>query len=217
MLTVSHGPAAVESELFRGMIFCPGCGQRLRPWGWARRRLIRHGAGAGQRLVWHQPRRGRCTDCLATHVLLEVSLAFRRADSAEVIAAAVQAKAIEGQGHRGIAGWLGRPATTVRGWLRAVSASAATITEVFTTLVARDAVDAAEIWPKPAANAAGAAMAAVSAYAQAVRQRFGLVGTVTWFQAGITASAGRLFCASWWAERSQHEFALTPVPRPGAD
>ena len=45
----------------------------------------------------------------------------RRADAGEGIGRALEAKAA-GVGHRVIAGRLGRPASTVRGWLRALAA-----------------------------------------------------------------------------------------------
>ncbi|MDH6238595.1 hypothetical protein [Cryobacterium sp. CG_9.6] len=103
MLTVSHDPVVVELDLLVGRVACPDCGGRLRPWGWARARVIREGLGTdwtGRRL---RPRRSRCTGCQGTHVLLEVKLATRRADTADVIAAAVEAKAALGWGRRKIA------------------------------------------------------------------------------------------------------------------
>ena len=48
---------------------------------------------------------------------------MRRRDSVEVIGAALTAKA-KGEGHRRIAQTLGRPPSTVRGWLRAFSLKA---------------------------------------------------------------------------------------------
>ena len=96
MLTVSHDAVSVELDLRVGRVACPGCGGRLRPWGWARARVIREGLGtdwAGRRC---RPRRARCAGCQGTHVLLEVRLAARRADTAEVIAAAIEAKTARG-------------------------------------------------------------------------------------------------------------------------
>lgn len=54
----------------------------------------------------------------ARYVLLGVGLAVRRADAGEVIAVAVESKVVQGRGHRVIAARLGRPVTTVRGWLQ---------------------------------------------------------------------------------------------------
>ena len=64
-------------------------------------------------------------------MLLAVSLAVRRADSAAVIASAVEAKVLKGLGHRRVAAALGRPASTVRGWLRSFTVSATAISEAF--------------------------------------------------------------------------------------
>ena len=50
-------------------------------------------------------------------MLLPVVVLLRRADTSAVIGAALVAKAA-GAGHRRIAMVLGRPAETVRGWLR---------------------------------------------------------------------------------------------------
>lgn len=214
MLTVSQDTCAVELGLMQGQLSCPGCAGRLRPWGWARSRRVRDGVGGRQCLVGHRPRRSRCVGCGATHVLLAVSLAARRADTAAVIGDAVEDKVIGGRGHRVIAARVGRPASTVRGWLRAFAASAAQISAMFTSLVHRDAPDAAGIWPAPAPGASAQALSALAAYAEGLRQRFASVVAVAWVQAGIAACGGWLFCASWWAERSQHEHALTGGPGP---
>lgn len=199
MLTVSHDPAVVELNLLVGRVACPDCGGRLRPWGWARPRVIRDGLDtkwSGRSL---RPRRSRCTICQVTHVLLEVRLAVRRADTAEVIAAAIEAKTAFGHGHRKIAASCGRPLSTVRGWLRSFASSAVAIGQRFTTLLVRDAVDAVVLWPKPAGFAGGEAMSVLMAYAEGLGRRFAATVTVTWIQAGIAATNGRLFCATWWA------------------
>ncbi|MGH3888306.1 MAG: hypothetical protein ACRDSZ_17360 [Pseudonocardiaceae bacterium] len=64
-----------------------------------------------------KPRRVRCTGCRTTHVLLPAWCLPRRGDAAEVIGAALVAKAA-GHGFRAIATQFGRPAATVRAWLR---------------------------------------------------------------------------------------------------
>ena len=56
---------------------------------------------------------------------------MRRRDGAEVIGAALAAKAT-GRGHRQIAADLGRAPSTVRGWLRALRAMASAVREHFT-------------------------------------------------------------------------------------
>lgn len=157
----------------------------------------------------HRPRRARCSGCRVTHVLLDVLLAARRADTAAVIAAAVEAKIAAGSGHRKIAAWLGRPATTVRGWLRAFAGSASRIADWFTALVLRAAPDPAVIWPAPAASTPAAALSALLGYAAGLGRRFDAVGMVPWVQAGIAASHGGLFSRRFW-ESVQHEPALPP-------
>lgn len=133
-----------------------------------------------------------------THVLLDVLLGARRADSADVIAAAIEAKFVHGWGHRKIAVWLGRPATTVRGWLRSFAGAAVWVARRFMELIVRDAPDAAVLWPAPAGAVPGTALSAVMAYAEALSQRFGQVVTVPWVRVGIAESNGRLFCRSFW-------------------
>jgi len=64
-----------------------------------------------------RPRRSSCPGCGRTHVLISAAMLARRADSAVVIGVALVAKA-GGAGHRPIAAVLGRPVSTVRGWLR---------------------------------------------------------------------------------------------------
>ena len=142
-------------------------------------------------------------------MLLGIGLAARRADSAAVIAAAIAAKTVEGIGHRLIAARLGRPVSTVRGWLRAFAVSAASIMEVFTALVHRDAPDAAAVWPGPASTTPGQAASAVMAYAQVLGARFG-VATVAWHTAGLAAAGPWFFSATRWAAGRQHQLALSP-------
>lgn len=81
------------------------------------------------------------------------------------------------------------------------------IAAAFLGWTARDAPDAAAVWPAPAGGQAARALQAVNAYAAGITDRFA-VGALTWVRAGITATAGRLFTASWWAGRPQHESAL---------
>jgi len=148
--------------------------------------------------------------CQGTHVLLEVRLAVRRADTAEVIAAAVEAKTALRWGHRRIAAGCGRPVSTVRGWLRAFQAAAAVISDRFTELLVRDAPDAVVLWPTPAGTAPGEALSVLMAYADGLARRFAATVMVTWVQAGIAASNGRLFCSSWWAAGSNTNRHLRP-------
>jgi hypothetical protein len=105
-----------EVDLAAGVLECPGCGGRLRPWSWAPMRRVRRLDGS---VVPVRPRRTRCAACRGTHVLLPSWCLPRRADTVEVVGAALVAHA-GGRGHRGIAADLGRSASTVRRWLRAV-------------------------------------------------------------------------------------------------
>ncbi len=114
MLSVSGSESAVEADLVDGRLACPGCSGALSPWGYARARAVRmlHGT----RLV--RSRRGWCPCCEATHVISPAWCVPGRRDGSEVIGEAL-VQAAGGDGHRRIAGRLGRPAGTVRGWLRA--------------------------------------------------------------------------------------------------
>ena len=73
-------------------------------------------------------------------MLLPAWCLARRADAGEVIGLALEAKAA-GSGHRVIAGRLGRPASTVRGWLRAFTRRAEQVRLVFTALAASVVTD----------------------------------------------------------------------------
>ncbi len=196
-----------------GALSCPRCSARLAPWGSARPRLIRHDTEEPRVVRAYRPRRARCSGCRVTHVLLDVRLASRRADAAEVIAASVERKVVLGWGHRRIGAWLGRPETTVRGWLRAFARSASRIVEGFTALVVRDAPDAVTIWPRPSGSLL-ATTSVLHAYAEALGRRFGVIGVVAWVRAGIAATDAGLF-SSRWVAGVQHEPALPPVALAG--
>ncbi len=113
VLIVENDPERVETDLARAAVCCPLCGGILARWGFARRRSLRGEPGP----VVLRPRRGRCRSCWSTHVLLaDVALA-RRVDAAAVIGRAIT-MAVGGAGHRTVAEGVGRPASTVRGWLR---------------------------------------------------------------------------------------------------
>jgi transposase-like protein len=109
-------PERAERILQAGNMGCPRCPGRLRPFGHGRTRTVR---GRGTATLRVTPRRARCGDCGGTQILLPTTLTVRRADSTEVIGAALAAKA-GGAGFRAIAATLARPVSTVRSWLRRI-------------------------------------------------------------------------------------------------
>jgi len=127
---VGTDPVEVDRLLAGGALHCPGCAGGLRPWGYARRRMLR---GPGEQ-PWQRPRRCRCSGCRATHVLLPVLCLSRRADDVAVIGSALLAKAT-GLGHRPIAIGLGLPVSTVRGWLRRFGCRAEDVRVLFIGLL----------------------------------------------------------------------------------
>lgn len=189
MVTVGMDAGRVEAQLRSGELACPGCGARLAGWGRARTRSVRDERGA--RVL--TPRRARCLGCGATHVLLPLLVLARRADAAAVIVAALLAKAT-GQGHRTIAAGLGRPAETVRGWLRCFAARLEPARAVFTYWCRATATD--PVLPGPAGSWWADALAALAAAAAALAARFQL-GTVALWPAAVVLSAGRLLAPGW--------------------
>jgi hypothetical protein len=166
MLMVGTDPLEVDKLLRGGLLRCPGCEGELRPWGYARSRGVRDESA----MVLCRPRRSSCSDCPQTHVLLPAFMLARRADSAAVIGSGLLASA-NGTGHRKIATLLGRPVSTVRGWLRRFAARAAHWRLTFTTLLlALDAMAA----PIPATgSASGDALQVLGLAAAAATRRFG--------------------------------------------
>jgi hypothetical protein len=194
VVTVEVDAGDVERRLGEGRLVCPGCGARLRPWGHARPRTVRELDGV---LAVH-PRRARCSGCGVTHVLLPVSCLLRRADTVEVIGAALVARA-DGAGHRTIAARLGRAPETVRGWLRRLGGRLEAICSFFTVLLVRVEVD--PVVPEAGASAWADALRAIWAAWNATRSRWrGLgagVGLVTPWRSVCAATSGRVLSPSW--------------------
>ena len=117
-------------------------------------------AGAGAAAAPAVPVRGVRVDSRA----LPVFALLRRADLAEVIGAALAAKAV-GKGVRPIAAAMGRAAGTVRGWLRRFGSRAEAVRVFFTGLLVEAGTDPVPpaAGPSPFADAvaavAGAAVA----------------------------------------------------------
>jgi hypothetical protein len=190
VLTVNGDGAVVERQLAGGELCCPSCGGALGGWGHARPRRVRALDG----VVRLRPRRSRCRGCGATHVLLPAWLLLRRADAGEVIGAALEAAAAGG-GHRGIAGLLGRPASTVRGWLRRFAGRAEPVRAFFTVLLARTGPD--PVMPAGAAGLVAAAVSAIAGAAAAVAARWPQLGEVPVWAAASAASGGLLLAPGW--------------------
>jgi hypothetical protein len=190
VLTVNGDRDEVERLLAGGELACPSCGGVLGGWGNGRLRRVRTAEGPDAVLV---PRRSRCRRCRSTHVLLPAWCLLRRADAAAVIGAALEAAA-GGDGHRKIAGLAGRPASTVRGWLRRFAGRAEEVRVFFTVLLARTAPD--PVMPAGAAGLA-AAVSAVAGAAAAVTARWPLLGEVPVWTAASAASGGLLLAPGW--------------------
>ena len=192
MLTVNGDRGAVERQLAEGELECPSCGGVLSGWGHARPRPVRMLARPDEALV---PRRSRCRQgCGGTHVLLPAQFLSRRADAGAVIGAALEAAAA-GAGHRKVAAGLGRPASTVRGWLRRFAGRAEQVRVFFTVLLARTGPD--PVMPAGAAGPVAAAVSAVAGAAAAVAQRWPAVGAVPVWAAASAASGGLLLAPGW--------------------
>lgn len=166
VLMVSDDPDRVEQELSLALLRCPGCGDTLARWAYARSRSVR-GVGGDRRV---RPRRVRCVGCRKTQVLLPDDLLVRRRDEAAVIGSALLAHA-GGKGHRVIAEAVGVPAETVRGWLRRFRARAGMVAAFFTrwALVLSPGLDP----PGPSGTAFGDAVDAVGLAARSAVLRFG--------------------------------------------
>jgi hypothetical protein len=196
VLTVNADRDVVERQLGGGELACPSCGGVLARWGHGAERRVRLPGGPDgerDRHVVLVPRRSRCRECGATHVLLPAWCLARRADAGEVIGLALEAKAA-GAGHRVIAGRLGRPASTVRGWLRAFTARAEQVRSVFTALAASVVADPP--LPAPAGSPVADAVAAVAAAAAAAGRVPG-VGTVARWQLAAAVTCGLLLAPAW--------------------
>jgi len=186
MLTVEADAGRVEERLRAGGLVCPFCGGVLAGWGFARVRVLRGVAGP----VRLRPRRAWCAGCGRTQVLLPVIGLSRRADVAEVIGAGLVAKAA-GLGHRQIGVLLGRPAATVRGWLRRFAGRAESVRAGFTALAVD--VDAGTAPPLAAGSGFADAVAAVLAATAAVLARWpGLALTVSPWRLAAAVSHGGL-------------------------
>jgi hypothetical protein len=190
VLTVGANGAVVEGGLAGGELECPCCGGPLAGWGWARVRVLR-GPGGPVRL---RPRRARCGGCGVTHVLLPVFALARRVDLAEVIGAALAAKAA-GAGARAIAAAWGRPVDTVRGWLRRFGSRAGLVRAFFIGLLVATGVD--PVPPAQAGSVFADAVAAIAGASVAAASRWPGISKVPSWWLACAASGGRLLAPGW--------------------
>ena len=191
MVTVEVDARDVERRLGEGKLSCPGCGGRLVGWGHARARSVRDVSG----WLRVRPRRTRCSGCGATHVLLPVSCLLRRADTVEVIGAALAARAA-GAGHRSIAQELGRARETVRGWLRRFAGRVEVVRSFFTAVLVRVEVD--PVVPGPAGSVWADALTAIAGAWSAMSSRFrGGVDLLPVWRSVCAATSGLLLSPSW--------------------
>ena len=184
MIIVGTDLVEVERGLVTGRLECPDCRGRLRPWGSARPRVLRCAGGE----QWRYPRRGRCSDCRGTHVLLCDDSLVRRRDEAVVIGSALVLKA-SGHGHRYAAERLGVPAATVRGWFRRFAVNAEAVRVWFTVLA--HGLDPLLGPIAPTGTAVGDAVEAIAVAARAASLRLGLLAP---WRFAVRASRGGLLC-----------------------
>ena len=130
-------------------------------------------------------------------MLLPATVLLRRADAAEVIGAAVAARA-RGLGHRPIGLALDVPAATVRGWLRRLGGRLDAVRVFFLQVAVLAGVDV--VIPDGLGCGWADLVAALGAATAAVTGRFGHVGVagaVTAWQVAVACSSGRLLAPGW--------------------
>jgi hypothetical protein len=126
-------------------------------------------------------------------VLLPVGVLLRRADAVGVVGVALAAKAV-GLGARPVAVLVGRPLSTVQGWLRRFGGRLEAVRAWFVRLLCAVAVD--PVVPEPAGSGWADAVAAIEAAAWAVLARFAVLGVTVWQVVGAV-SGGRLLAPGW--------------------
>ena len=165
--------AAARQALARRKLPCPDCGQALKPWGRARERTIRDLGGA---LLTVRPT-GRCCVGLPRS---RTSCSMPGCCRAAPIGRADRAGPRQGRprtGHRRIAGDLGVPAGTVRGWLRGARRSAVELRVTAIRVIVASGHDVPARWPPGELGFAlenlGAAASITAAGPGAARQAVG--------------------------------------------
>jgi hypothetical protein len=120
-------------------------------------------------------------------VLLPASVLLRRADAVEVIGAGLLAAA-GGLGHRRVAEVVGRPASTVRGWLRRTTRVADRVLAVCAAVAA--GFGAEFVPPGPAGGAVAAVVEMLGALGRAAGRRLG--GSRSPWRLAAVVTSGRL-------------------------
>jgi transposase-like protein len=185
MLQIALNAPQLEVVLAAGELACPDCSGPLSRWGFARSREIRTRDGVRS----FRPRRALCAECDTTHVLCPAWSVPRRRDSAEVIGEALRL-AVDGDGHRRIAGKLQRPPGTVRGWLRAARRRAGELRACASRqLVALDVQVGAVT---PAGSELGDAVEAMMLAVRAFRLRFGAADQAGVWERAVWLTGGLL-------------------------
>ncbi len=177
MLIVENDPAKVEVDLTEGRAACPGCGGVLARWSFARRPLRAHAVRPNTRCAHGAPaagsaRRPRC--CCLTCCCAGGWTQWQLIGRALTAAAG-------GAGCRRAAVLVGRPLTTVRGWLRRARAVAAQLAVHFTVWAHRLDANLGPI--APSGSALADALAAIGAAARAASLRLGPRPAWSWASA----------------------------------
>lgn len=180
---VGTDPVEVEQQLVEGALACPGCVGVLRPWGHARWRTCREERGSraappspGELLgLWEH---ARAAAGLGSGAPRGRGVGDR---------CGVAGQGCWRPGHRVIAAALGRPACTVRGWLRRFTACAEDVRVLFTGLL--HALDPAAA-PLPAGGSV--LVDAVEALGRAAAAAVLRLGPCPVWEFASTATGGRL-------------------------
>jgi hypothetical protein len=179
-----RGPAESGRGRVSGLRWCA----RAVGLGEASRAAERDGCGEGAAAA------GPLLGLWGSHVLLPVFVLVRRVDLADVIGAALVAKAA-GAGARTIAVALGRPVDTVRGWLRRFEQRAEHVRVYFTVLLVDTGPD--PIPPAASVSVFANAVSAVVGAWKAAASRWPDIGEVSPWQLAAATSRGRLLSPRW--------------------
>ena len=181
MVTVRGSAESVEFRLRAGELAC-WCGGTLRPWGYARLRMISAFSGP----VAVRPRRAVCVgSCNRTHVLLPAWLLSRRRYAAVVIfaglalrAAGVKLAAAAGRLRLPSPGRPGQfwsvPASTVSSWLSRFASRAGQLRQLLAGVL--PLADPRARLVAPAGSPSADALAVLEAVTEGLASRFGMDG-----------------------------------------